>query len=64
MTTSLRAALYLRVSTARQAEHDISIPTSAGREKPIAPHAATSSSRPMSSRVRPRRMIAGPSSSG
>ena len=26
MTVSLRAALYLRVSTARQAEHDISIP--------------------------------------
>ncbi len=28
MTTSipLRAALYLRVSTARQAEHDVSIP--------------------------------------
>ncbi|MCW5860015.1 MAG: recombinase family protein, partial [Caldilineales bacterium] len=26
MTAPLRAALYLRVSTARQAEHDISIP--------------------------------------
>jgi DNA invertase Pin-like site-specific DNA recombinase len=26
MTSSLRAALYLRVSTARQAEHDVSIP--------------------------------------
>jgi len=26
MTLPLRAALYLRVSTARQAEHDISIP--------------------------------------
>ena len=26
MTVPLRAALYLRVSTARQAEHDISIP--------------------------------------
>ena len=26
MTTPLRAALYLRVSTARQAEHDVSIP--------------------------------------
>ena len=25
-TVSLRAALYLRVSTARQAEHDVSIP--------------------------------------
>lgn len=26
MTMPLRAALYLRVSTARQAEHDVSIP--------------------------------------
>jgi DNA invertase Pin-like site-specific DNA recombinase len=26
MTTPFRAALYLRVSTARQAEHDVSIP--------------------------------------
>jgi DNA invertase Pin-like site-specific DNA recombinase len=26
MTIPLRAALYLRVSTARQAEHDVSIP--------------------------------------
>jgi hypothetical protein len=25
-TVPLRAALYLRVSTARQAEHDVSIP--------------------------------------
>jgi site-specific DNA recombinase len=26
MTVPLRAGLYLRVSTARQAEHDVSIP--------------------------------------
>ena len=26
MTAPVRAALYLRVSTARQAEHDVSIP--------------------------------------
>ena len=26
MTVPLRAAIYLRVSTARQAEHDVSIP--------------------------------------
>ena len=26
MTVSLRAALYLRASTARQAEHEVSIP--------------------------------------
>jgi site-specific DNA recombinase len=34
MTMPLRAALYLRVSTARQAEHDVSIPEgrSAGRK--------------------------------
>ena len=30
MTTPLRAALYLRVSTARRAEHDVSIPDLAG----------------------------------
>ncbi len=51
------------VSTARQAEHDISIPISAGRAKPIAPRAATSSSRPVSSRVRQRRTTAVPNSS-
>lgn len=38
--TTLRAALCLRVSTARQAEHDISIPTKSVRAKPIAGRAA------------------------
>jgi DNA invertase Pin-like site-specific DNA recombinase len=33
---ALRAALYLRVSTARQAEHDVSIPDQKRRAKPIA----------------------------
>lgn len=31
----LRAALYLGVSTARQAEHDVFIPIRSGRAKPI-----------------------------
>jgi site-specific DNA recombinase len=47
MTLPLRAALYVRVSTARQVKHDVSIPTTSDRAKPIAPHAATSSSKPI-----------------
>jgi len=39
MTVPLRAALYLRVSTARQAEHDVSISIRSGKVKPIAPRA-------------------------
>lgn len=35
-----RAVLYLRVSTTRQAEHDVSSPTNASREKPTALRAA------------------------
>lgn len=45
MTVPLRAALYLRVSTARQPFLTRSV-----RAKPIAPHADTGSSKPMSSR--------------
>jgi hypothetical protein len=52
MTVPLRAALYLRVSTARQAEHDVSRIRSR-KAKRIASHAATSSSRPLLNRVRP-----------
>ena len=48
MTVPLRAALYLRVSTARQAEHDVSIPISASRAKRIASQGATIWSKPMS----------------
>jgi len=40
MTVPLRTALYLRVSTVRQAEHDVSIPDQKRQAKPIAPRAA------------------------
>ena len=63
MTVPLRTALYLRVSTVRQAEHDVSIPDQKRQAKPIAPRAAISSSRPMRKPVHPPRMIAGRSSS-
>jgi hypothetical protein len=63
MTTPLRAALYLRVSTARQAEHDVSIPDRSGRAKPIARRADTNSSKPLWSRARRPRTTAGPNSS-
>ena len=57
----LRAALYLRVSTPRQAEHDVSIPDQrADRAKPIAQRAATNSSRPTWSPARPRPTIGVP----
>ena len=42
MTVPLRAALYLRVSTARQAELMSPSRTRSARAKPGAPHAATS----------------------
>lgn len=63
MTVPLRAALYLRVSTARQAEHDVSIPDQKRQGEAIAPRAATKSSRPTSSRAHPRRMTVAPNSS-
>ena len=63
MTVPLRTALYLRVSTVRQAEHDVSIPDQKRQAKPIAPRAAISSSRPMWSRARRPSTTAGPSSS-
>jgi hypothetical protein len=58
-----RAALYLRVSTARQAEHDVSIPDQRGRAKPGARRAGISLSKPSWSRAIPPPTIAGPSSS-
>jgi hypothetical protein len=39
-TIPLRAALYLRASTARQAEHDASNPTRGAAAKPIVSRAA------------------------
>ncbi len=60
-TIPLRAALYLRVSTARQAEHDVSIPDQKRQGEAIAFHAATSSSKPMWSPARLRPTTAAPS---
>jgi hypothetical protein len=55
MTTPVRAALYLRVSTGRQADNDLSTPrTSAARPKPIAHRADGRSSPTMWSRARLR----------
>jgi len=52
MTVPLRAAFYLRVSTARQAAHDVSIPDQKRQgEGYCALHAATSWSRPSSRRA-------------
>jgi DNA invertase Pin-like site-specific DNA recombinase len=48
----LRAALYLRVSTARQAEHDVSIPDQAQGEA-YCERAAISLSKPSSNHRRP-----------
>ena len=64
MTVPLRAALYLRVSTAQQAEHDVSIPTRSARVRLTASHAAISWSKPLSSRAHRPPMTEGPSSSG
>ena len=55
MTVPQRAALDLRVSTARQAEHDVSIADEKRQGEAVAPHAATSSSKPMWSWARRRR---------
>jgi hypothetical protein len=57
-----RAALYLRVSTGRQAESDLSIPISAARSKAIACRAAGRSRPSSSSRATPRRTIVAPPS--
>lgn len=64
MTVPLRAALYLRVSTARQAEHDVSIPDQRRQAKPIASRVVWSWSILSSKPAHPPPMIADPSSSG
>jgi DNA invertase Pin-like site-specific DNA recombinase len=64
MTVPLRAALYLRVSTARQAEHDVSIPDQKRQGEAYCDRAATSSLKPTSSQVHPPRTTGAPSSSG
>jgi hypothetical protein len=58
-----RAALYLRVSTVRQAEHTFRSPTRSGRARRTAPRAATGSSTPLSKRVHRPPTTAAPSSS-
>jgi len=63
MTVPLRAALYLRVSTARQAEHDVSIPIKNGKARHIASRVATSSPKPTSNPALPPPTTAVPSSS-
>ncbi len=60
---ALRAALYLRVSTARQAEHDVSIPTRSGRVKPIARRAACNWWKPLWNQAHRRPTTAALSSS-
>ena len=65
MTVPLRAALYLRVSTARQAEHDISIPDQRRQGEAYCTtrgHQLVETF--VSSRVRPQRTTADPNSSG
>jgi hypothetical protein len=64
MTVLLRAALYLRVSTARQARSTMSpFRVRSGRARPIASRAAVSSSRPMSNPARRPPTTDAPSSS-
>lgn len=59
----LRAALYLRVSTARQAEHDVSIPDQRKQGEAYCASRSYSWWRPMSSPAHPRPTTAAPSSS-
>ena len=61
MTVPLRAALYLRVSTARQAEHDVSIPDQKRQGEAYCAGRGTSLSRPSWSRARRSRTTADPS---
>ena len=63
MTVPLRAALDLRVSTARHAEHDVSIPDQKRQGEAYCAARGYRLSRPMSNPEHPLRMIAGPSSS-
>ena len=57
MTKPVRAALYLRVSTGRQADNDLSIPDQRRQAKAIARLGAGKSSPTMSSPASPQRMI-------
>ena len=64
MTVPLRAALYLRVRRRGRPSMTSPSPTKSARAKPIAPHAAMSWSKPMSSPERRRPTTVAPSSNG
>ena len=63
-TIPMRAALYLRVSTPRQAEHDVSIPDQKRQGEAYCEARGYNWSRPSSSPAHPPPMTAAPSSSG
>jgi hypothetical protein len=63
MTMAVRAALYLRVSTGRQADNDLSIPDQRHQAKDIAHRAAGRLLPTRSSPAFPRRTIADRNSS-
>ncbi len=62
MTTPVRAALYLRVSTGRQADNDLSIPDQRRQAKAYCASRGWEMSPTMSSLAYPRRMTGGPNS--
>ena len=64
MTVPLRAALYLRVSTARQAEHDVSIPDQKRQGEAYCAARGYELVETTSSGGRRPRTTAGPNSSG
>ena len=64
MTAPVRAALYLRVSTGRQADNDLSIPDQRRQARAIARPAAGRSSPTTSSPASPRPTTVGQNSSG
>jgi len=63
MSVPLRAALYLRVSTARQAEHDVSIPDQRKQGETFCPRAGWNWSRRSWRQARRRPTTGAPSSS-
>ena len=63
LSNGVRAALYLRVSTAGRPSMTFPFRTRSGRAKPIASNAATSSLRLMLNRVQPPPTTSAPNSS-
>jgi site-specific DNA recombinase len=64
MTVPLRAAFYLLVSTARQAEHDVSIPDQKRQGEAYCGSRGYQLAETYIGRAHPPRMTAGPNSSG